>query len=301
MHIVKSAEAHIHQVLSHRSQLRSIDGRTAANDEELLAQIGYKQELDRHYSTLQVFGIAFSIMGLLPSITSTIGVGLESGASGFVWGWFTSGFFIFCTGVSMTVLGSSIPTSGGLYYYTNYFAPDLFRVPLSFLIGCSNSIGLIGGICSISYGFAAEVMSAVFISMDGDFSITNAKLYGVFAACVISDVIITCLATKHAAKLQTASIVVNVFLIIFFIIVIPVGVSKNGEFNDASFIFGKLENSRDWNSGWSFVLSWLPAVWTIGAFDSVIHCSEEAKNAQKAVPWGILGSISACWVLGWVI
>lgn len=286
---------------SRRSDIRSIDRSGAANDVELLAQIGYKQELDRHYSTLQVFGIAFSIMGLVPSITSTIGTGLESGASGFVWGWFLSGFFIFCAGVSMTILGSSIPTSGGLYYYTNYYAPDSIRVPLSFLIGVSNSMGLIGSIGSISYGFASEVLSAVYISMDGDFTINNNKLYGVFVACIISDVIVTCLAAKHAATLQTASIVVNVFLIMLFIIAIPVGVHKNGSFNDASFVFGGLENSRDWNQGWSFVLSWLPAVWTIAAFDSVIHCSEEAKDAQRAVPWGILGSISVCWVIGWVI
>lgn len=34
-----------------------------------------------------------------------------------------------------------------------------------------------------------------------------------------------------------------------------------------------------------------PAVWVIGAFDSCIHMSEEAKNATKAVPIGILTSI----------
>ena len=37
-----------------------------------LARMGYKQELRRQYSTLQVFAIAFSIMGLVPSIASTL-------------------------------------------------------------------------------------------------------------------------------------------------------------------------------------------------------------------------------------
>lgn len=32
-----------------------------------LARMGYKQELRRQYSTTQVFAIAFSIMGLVPS------------------------------------------------------------------------------------------------------------------------------------------------------------------------------------------------------------------------------------------
>ncbi len=38
-----------------------------------------------------------------------------------------------------------------------------------------------------------------------------------------------------------------------------------------------------------------------GAFDSCLHMSEEASNAAKAVPYGILMSIGCCWILGWII
>ena len=300
MNAIKSrTEDHFHQLSTIRSPTRDIDPQHNAGDVELLAQIGYKQELNRHYSTLQVFGIAFSIMGLLPSIASVLTTGLESGPAGLVWGWFLSSIFILCIGISLAFLGSAIPTSGGLYYYTNYYCPDAFRVPLSFMICCSNSLGLIGGLCSISYGFAVQVLSAVYIQQDGAFEITNAKCYGIFVACVVSNTIICCLATKQAALLQTVSIIVNVFLVLLFLIAVPAG--KGGDFNSRSFIFSNFENSRDYGTVWSFALSWMPAIWTIGAFDSTIHCSEEAKNAQRAIPVGIIGSISACWILGWAI
>ncbi|KGU34887.1 hypothetical protein MGK_01690 [Candida albicans P57055] len=300
MNAIKSrTEDHFHQLSTIRSPTRDIDPQHNAGDVELLAQIGYKQELSRHYSTFQVFGIAFSIMGLLPSIASVLTTGLESGPAGLVWGWFLSSIFILCIGISLAFLGSAIPTSGGLYYYTNYYCPDAFRVPLSFMIGCSNSLGLIGGLCSISYGFAVQVLSAVYIQQDGAFEITNAKCYGIFVACVVSNTIICCLATKQAALLQTVSIIVNVFLVLLFLIAVPAG--KGGDFNSRSFIFSNFENSRDYGTVWSFALSWMPAIWTIGAFDSTIHCSEEAKNAQRAIPVGIIGSISACWILGWAI
>ncbi|EEQ45713.1 hypothetical protein CAWG_04047 [Candida albicans WO-1] len=300
MNAIKSrTEDHFHQLSTIRSPTRDIDPQHNAGDVELLAQIGYKQELRRHYSTFQVFGIAFSIMGLLPSIASVLTTGLESGPAGLVWGWFLSSIFILCIGISLAFLGSAIPTSGGLYYYTNYYCPDAFRVPLSFMIGCSNSLGLIGGLCSISYGFAVQVLSAVYIQQDGAFEITNAKCYGIFVACVVSNTIICCLATKQAALLQIVSIIVNVFLVLLFLIAVPAG--KGGDFNSRSFIFSNFENSRDYGTVWSFALSWMPAIWTIGAFDSTIHCSEEAKNAQRAIPVGIIGSISACWILGWAI
>jgi hypothetical protein len=54
-------------------------------DMELLATLGYKQELRRHYSTTQIFAVAFSIMGLLPSIASTLSFTLPAGPVGMVW------------------------------------------------------------------------------------------------------------------------------------------------------------------------------------------------------------------------
>lgn len=50
-----------------------------------LARMGYKQELRRQYSTPQVFAIAFSIMGLVPSIASTLSFSLPTGPVGMVW------------------------------------------------------------------------------------------------------------------------------------------------------------------------------------------------------------------------
>lgn len=291
---------HMETVLSQREEIRSIDNQHAADDTDLLHQIGYKQEMRREYSTLQVFGIAFSIMGLLPSITTTASTGLEGGPVSLIWGWLISGFFTLLVGISMSFLGSSIPTSGGLFYYTNYYAVESIRVPLSFLVGCSNSLALCGGLCSIDYGFVTEIFSAVY--MGCGFTPNKYQEYGVFVACIVSQLIICSATTKFTAQVQSVSIYMNVFIIILFFIAVPIGTKINlGGFNDAAFIFGKFENVRTWSAGWSFMLSWMPAIWTIGSFDSCIHMSEECKDPTRKVPIGIVGSISVCWIVGWFI
>lgn len=71
--------------------------------------------------------------------------------------------------------------------------------------------------------------------------------------------------------------------------------------NSGHFIFANVENLTTWPTGWAFMLAWLSPIWTIGAFDSCVHMSEEASNAAKAVPLGILSSIGMCWGLGFVI
>ena len=132
------------------------------------AQLGYKQELRRNFTMIEVFGIAFSIMGLLPSIASTLSYSIPAGPAGLVWvsppmgqqradgletdcdkGWFLASGFIFIVGLAMADLGSAMPTSGGLYWWTHFFASPATRNPLSFLVGYSNTLGFVGGLCSI--------------------------------------------------------------------------------------------------------------------------------------------------------
>lgn len=91
----------------------------------------------------------------------------------------------------------------------------------------------------------------------------------------------------------------NIALILATIIALPVG--RASQRNDGQFIFTNIENLTTWPTGWAFMLAWLSPIWTIGAFDSCVHMSEEASNAAKAVPLGILSSIGMCWGLGFVI
>jgi amino acid transporter len=55
-----------------------------------------------------------------------------------------------------------------------------------------------------------------------------------------------------------------------------------------------------WPTGWAFIMAWLSPIWTIGAFDSCVHMSEEATHAARAVPLGIISSAGLCGVLGWL-
>lgn len=280
-----------------------INAAATQDDNQLLAEIGYKPELRRQFTTLQVFGISFSIMGVLPSIASVMGGGITGGPVTMVWGWFIAGFFIMAIGLTMAESASAIPTAGGLYYWTYHYAPEGYKEVFSFIIGSSNSLALLAALCSTDYGLAEEIMAAVVITKDGNFEYTRGQLYAVFVAAVIAMVLCTCLASSVISRLQTISIVSNCFIVILLFIALPIGTKKNrGSFNNGAFIFGKFENMSDWNNGWQFCLQgFMACVYTIGAFDSCVHQSEEAKDAKKAVPLGIISSGFVTWILGWLV
>jgi len=62
----------------YQSTERTVDT-DLGRDDALLASLGDKAELKREFTALEVFGLAFSIIGLLPSITSTLVYSMPTG------------------------------------------------------------------------------------------------------------------------------------------------------------------------------------------------------------------------------
>ncbi|BDD62002.1 hypothetical protein MAP00_007008 [Monascus purpureus] len=280
------------------------DAPVEAGDSKLLATLGYKQELRRHYSTVQVFAIAFSIMGLLPSIASTLSFSLPAGPG--MYGdlelsWFLASCFITIVGLAMADLASAMPTAGGLYFWTHYFSGGKWKNPLSFVVGYSNTIGLIGGVCSIDYGFSLMLLSLISIARDGTWSATRPIVYGTYVACVVVHGLIATFFGRIMPKIQSLCIYSNIGLVIATVLALPIGKALNHPpVNSGSYIFGHVDNLTAWPKGWAFMLAWLSPIWTIGAFDSCVHMSEEATHAARAVPIGIICSAGLCGILGFV-
>lgn len=292
--------------LSHSTTCDEVDMVEKASifnkDDALLAELGYKAELKRNFSVLQVFGVAFSIMSLLPSIATTLNFSLTAGPIGMTWGWLVASTFIMTVGISMSEMGSAMPTSGGLYWWTFKFAPESVRKPFCFLAGYANTLGLIGGLCSIDYGFAGLLLSVVSIATDAEYVATKYHTYGVFVGCLATHALVGTLATRFISKLQTFCIVANMIVIVITLIALPIGRSNTeAGLNSGKYVFTHAQNTTGWPTGWVFFLAWLSPIWTIGAFDSCVHMAEEAANASIAVPFGIIASIGLCGVIGFVL
>ncbi|GBE87110.1 Uncharacterized amino-acid permease [Sparassis crispa] len=273
----------------------------AVADEELLASLGYKQEFRREFSGLETFGIAFSIIGLLPSIASVLFYSVPSGGpAAMVWGWLVASIFILFVGMSMGELASAAPTSGGLYFWTHSLSSPRYRNVLAWIVGYANTIGSIASIASIDWGCAVQITAAASIGSNANFVATDAQLFGVYIAILLTHAIICCFGTKILARLQTVYVIINVCLCLAVIIALPAATPKE-YMNSASYAFGGFVNMNGWSDGFAFILSFLAPLWTICSFDSSVHISEEASNAATAVPWAITGAITIAGVLGWAI
>ncbi|KAJ7495955.1 amino acid/polyamine transporter I [Mycena galericulata] len=278
------------------------------NDEDLLAQLGYKQEFKRDFSRLELFGLSFTIVGVVQSIAAVLLFSIPyGGPAGMVWGWFTCCCFLIVVALAMAELGSAAPTAGGLqycrYYWTFTFSSPRYRKLMSWLIGCMcyvNTAAYVAGMASVDWGIATQIMAAANIGSDGQFVATNAQVYGVYCAVLVMHAITASLATKIIARLQYFYVFLNIALFVVVIVALPVATPK-ALHNSASFAFGRFVNTSGWADGYAFILSFLAPAWTVGGFDTSVHISEEARNAPRAVPFAILSATILSSILGWIV
>ena len=122
--IVDERSLHITSIFQKTGDHALLD-HAADSDEEVLTALGYKQEFKRDFSIWSSFSVSFSVLGLLPSIASTLSYNLAySGPAGSVWGWLVAAILIQFVALAMAELCSSMPTAGGLYYASAVLAPE---------------------------------------------------------------------------------------------------------------------------------------------------------------------------------
>ncbi|KAG0696875.1 amino acid permease-domain-containing protein [Suillus ampliporus] len=225
-------------------------------DDTVLANLGYKQEFFREFTPLEVAGLAFSFIGVVPSITAVLFYAIPNGGTfAMVW---------------------------GLYYWTYSLASPRCRNFLSWIVGYANTIEFITAIASVNWACAVQITAAISIASGQPYATTNETLYGIYAALVLSHAVLVSLGTKVLARLQKLYTLVNVCLC--FIIIIALPIATPPEFrNSASFALGGFTNYH-LPPNCEFITNFNPP----GGYDASVHMCEEASNAATAIPWAIV-------------
>ncbi|KAK7026506.1 hypothetical protein VNI00_015586 [Paramarasmius palmivorus] len=270
-------------------------------DDELLATLGYKSEFRREFSLIETVAFAFSIMGVVASVSSTLSFGLVSGGHiGMVFGWLIPCLFVGTVALSMAELTSSMPTSAGLYYFAAKLAPPGYGPLASWITGWANITGQITLVCSIDFTCAQMITTAINVSSDGAIVMSAGATYGILLAILFTHGLVCSAATKVLARLNIFYTIVNVGTTLAAIIALLV-LSGDRKVSTREAFLG-YENNTGWgNNGWAFLLSFTAPMWTLTGYDSAAHISEEVSGAARAAPIAILVGVAATASLGWLL
>src|ERR1700757_5377607 len=131
--------------------------RHVGQDEQRLAELGYRQELTRAWSSFTNFAISFTIISVLAGVFTNFSFAWTAGGpAGMAFGWPILCALVLLVAVSMSELTSAMPTAGGPYWW----AAKLGGPGWSWITGWFNIVGLVGIVAGVGYG-AAFFMQAV--------------------------------------------------------------------------------------------------------------------------------------------
>jgi len=285
-----------------------VDTSNLSADEQRLAELGYKQELNRSWSGFSNFAISFSIISILAGCFTTFGQAWNNGGPiAISIGWPVIAAFILVIGFCMSELVSAYPTSGGIYWW----ASKLGGAKAGYYTGWLNLIGLLAIIASVVYG--AATFLNVFIDSFSD-SYASSFLGGDylkqqffwFIALMIFVTAVNVFSSHLLAVINNVSVWWHVFgsaIVVLILIFSPKG------HQSLSFVFTeRINNSGFPNDAsglgfWFYVLplGFLLTQYTITGYDASAHLSEETQGAANAAAKGIWQSIFYSAIGGWIL
>src|SRR5690348_1570131 len=99
---------------------RHRDPALMSDDERTLHQLGYAQELKRAMSGFTNFAISFTVISVLAGPITSYYIGFANGGPIMMaWGWPLVSIFCVIVALAMAELASSMPTAGGLYFWSS--------------------------------------------------------------------------------------------------------------------------------------------------------------------------------------
>ncbi|HEY2167350.1 MAG TPA: amino acid permease [Jatrophihabitantaceae bacterium] len=277
-------------------------------DERRLAELGYKQELNRSWSGFSNFAISFSIISILAGCFTTFGVGWNNGGpAAIAWGWPIIAGFILLIGFCMSELVSAFPTSGGIYWW----ASKLGGAKAGYYTGWLNLIGLFAIEASVAYGCATFfdlTLDTYSKSWASHYSLH--RVFLIFVIVLVLAALVNIFSSKLLAILNNVSVWWHVAGASAVVLILIFGLRHGAKHATVKSVFTHTINNTAFfgghTGGIAFFLGVLPlsvilTQYTITGYDASAHLSEETHSAADSAAKGIWRSIFYSGIGGWIL
>src|SRR4051794_6100629 len=189
------------------------------SDEERLAQLGYRQDLERRMSGFQNFAISFTIISILSGALTLYYQGINyGGPRQEAIGWPIVSVFVLIVGLSMAELASAYPTAGGLYWWASRMGGAVW----GWFTGWFNLIGQVAITAGIDYG--AATFTTALLNLVFDYNNDNHHIMYVYVAILVVHALMNIFSVKLVARLNDVSAywhVLGVAIIAAVLFIVP--------------------------------------------------------------------------------
>ncbi|KAG9698444.1 amino acid transporter, partial [Aureobasidium melanogenum] len=260
----------------------------------ILLAMGYKPEMARNRSTLQVAFMSFVLASIPYGLATTFYYPLVGGGpANIIWGWIMVSLIIICVAASLGEITSVYPTAGGVYYQTFMLAPAKYKRVLSWICGWAYVVGNITITLAVNFGSALFIISCVNVFESspgaGIWDASNWETFLVFVAITLFCNLVSSLGNRWLALVDTFAIfwtLAGVLAILITTLVMAKGGRHSGKY-----VFTDFEPQSGWPRGWSFCVGLLQAAYATSSTGMIISMCEEVQEPATQVPKAMVATI----------
>lgn len=252
---------------------------------------GYKPELKRNFSPLQLVGVGFGLtnswLGISASLTTAISSG---GPMMIVYGILIVAAVYGCIAATLAELSSAMPNAGGQVYWARKIAPPKHAAFATYLAALFSVIGYIFTNISVTMTIA-EVLVGLYVFNSGDLTLQYQK-WQVFLAFELLNICLIPITIWEKPLTQISKTFLYVSLVGFVVSMVVVLACSLPNFNSAYFVFVEFTNTSGVSAGLAFILGLINPTWAFNGMDGATHLAEESLRPEIDIPRAIMATVT---------
>ena len=254
------------------------------------------------FNGIMAFSFCFTSVAVVTSVTALFIEGLATGGPAvLIWSWLGGSFFTICTCLSLGEIASTYPSSGSVYHWAALLTTPEWHGFAAYATGWFNCIGNVAGDAFMSWAFAVSCSAALKVLGYEELSTNSMVLISVAVNALwafqnLLRVDIQGWMNNFGSFWQIATTAA-----VLGVLIVGNGVS-GGVAATPSQVFSTFYNNTGFQSPVYVVfIGVLLSAFSFTGYEAVSHMAEETKDAEKAIPKGIMYTGLATAVMGFAL
>ncbi|KAJ5834819.1 Amino acid/polyamine transporter I [Penicillium robsamsonii] len=276
---------------------KSPKAHTGIDEVRLESTLGHKQELARNFGLWSLTSLGIVIANSWASTGGTIVAALQNGGPmAVLYGLILVSVFYTTISASLAELASSMPSAGGVYYWSSVLSRSRGRTA-GFFTGYLNACAWLLSASSMSSMLGNEGV-AMYLLKYPTVKWQAWQVFIVFQIVNWTCCAIVCLGNRFIPLLNRIALTLSMCGLVTTVVVLTVMPKKHASSTQVWTEYHN--NTGGWSDGVCFMTGLLNAAFAVGVPDCISHLSEEVPKPEIKVPQGIMLQMLTAFVTSFV-
>jgi urea carboxylase system permease len=266
-----------------------------ADDDQLLASLGYKQELTRSLGLFSTFAAGFAFISILTGMFLLFGFAYTSGGPASFWAWIIAAAGQMLFALAFAELAVKYPLTGSVYNWAKHIA----KPGVAWMAGVAMILALVVSAAAVALTMqqVLPAISPIFWIYGDGTGPNDASINSVILGClmIVGTTIVSLMGTRIRAMVNNLGVSVELIAAVGLIVLLLFHAKRGPQV-----VFQTNGTENNYSTGYlgALMLCMLLGLLVMWGFDSATSLSEETINPRKTGPKAIIRALLASGVFG---